>query len=110
MASYGGRSPVGQRPVSTKVEGAGVCLMADVCPYHVLSGHTAIASHGHWLWGSVVSYGGRCRVVQWPEWRGGTCLTAGICPDPENYPAPMGVPVNPGDGSTPMRESHDPVR
>ena len=23
----------------------GACLMADVCPYHVLSGHTAIASY-----------------------------------------------------------------
>ena len=89
--------------------------MAGVCPYHVLSGHTAIASHGHCLRDSVASYGGRCRVGQRPvstkvEGRSGACLMAGICPDPEKSPAPMGVPVNPGDGSNSMRESHDPVR
>ena len=44
----------------------GACLMADVCPYHVLSGHSAIASHCHCLRGSVVSYGGRCPVGQRP--------------------------------------------
>ena len=40
--------------------------MADVCPYHVLSGHIAIASHCHCFRGSVVSYGGRCPVGQRP--------------------------------------------
>ena len=44
----------------------GACLMADVCPYRVLSGHTAIASHGHCFRSSVVSYGGRCPVEQQP--------------------------------------------
>ena len=29
-----------------------------------------------------------------PKWRGGACLMAGVCPDPENSPDPMGVPVN----------------
>ena len=46
----------------------GACLMADVCPYHVFSGHISghIASHCHCLRGSVVSYGGRCPVGQRP--------------------------------------------
>ena len=45
-----------------------------------------------------------------PKWRGGACLTAGVCPIPENPPDPMGVPVNPGGGLTPEREGRDPVR
>ena len=66
--------------------------MADVCPYHVLSGHTAIASHCHCFGGSVVSYGGRCPVGQRlvSTRVEGRYLMAGICPDPENSPAPMG--------------------
>ena len=67
--------------------------MADVCPYPVLSGHTATASHCHCFRGSVVSYGGRCPVGQRPvstRVEGGTCLMAGICPDPEKSPVPMG--------------------
>ena len=36
-----------------------------------------------------------------PKWRGGDCLTAGVCPNPENSPDPMGVPVNPGGGLIP---------
>ena len=39
-----------------------------------------------------------------PKWRGGACLMAGPCPDPENSPDPIGVPVNPGGGLTPERE------
>ena len=31
-----------------------------------------------------------------PKWRGGACLTAGVCPDPEHCPDTTGVPVNPG--------------
>ena len=25
-----------------------------------------------------------------PKWRGGACLMAGVCPDPENSPDPIG--------------------
>ena len=32
-----------------------------------------------------------------PGWRGDNCLTAGICPDPENSPAPMGVNSHEGE-------------
>ena len=39
-----------------------------------------------------------------PKWRGGACLMAGVCPDPENSPDPIGVPVNPAGGLTPERE------
>ena len=39
-----------------------------------------------------------------PKWRGGACLMAGVCPDPENSPDPIGVAVNPGGGLTPETE------
>ena len=32
------------------------------------------------------------------------------CPDPENSPDPIGVPVNPGGGLTPEREGWAPDR
>ena len=35
---------------------------------------------------------------------------AGDCPDPENSPDPIGVPVNPGVGLTPEREGWAPDR
>ena len=35
---------------------------------------------------------------------------AGDCPDPENSPDPIGVPVNPGGGRTPERDGRDPDR
>ena len=35
---------------------------------------------------------------------------AGDCPDPENFPDPIGVPVNPGVGLTPEREGWAPDR
>ena len=38
--------------------------MAGVCPYQILSGHTAIVSHDHCSRGSVANYGGRCPVGQ----------------------------------------------
>ena len=35
---------------------------------------------------------------------------ADVCPDPENSPDPIGVPVNPGGGLTPEREGWAPGR
>ena len=35
---------------------------------------------------------------------------AGVCPDPENSPDPMGLAVNPGGGLTPEREGWAPGR
>ena len=40
----------------------------------------------------------------------GGAVPAGICPDAEKFSGSHGVPVNPGDGSNPMRGSHDTVR
>ena len=45
-----------------------------------------------------------------PKWRGGACLMAGVCPNPENSPDPIGVPVNPGGGRTPERDGWAPDR
>ena len=35
---------------------------------------------------------------------------AGVCPEPENSPDPIGVPVNPWGGLTPEREGWAPGR
>ena len=45
-----------------------------------------------------------------PMWRGGACLMAGVCLNPEISPDTMGVPEKPGGGLVPIREGHVPVR
>ena len=40
-----------------------------------------------------------------PKWRGGACLMAGVCPDPEDSPDPIGVPVNPGVAELPREKA-----
>ena len=63
----------------------GACLMAGVCPYPILSGHTAIASHDHCFRGSVASYGGRCPVGQRPV---STRVEGRYLPDGWHLPRP----------------------
>ena len=73
--------------------------MAGVCPYHVLSGHTAIASHYDCFRGSVASYGGRCPVGQQPV---STRVEGRYLPDGWHYPTDV-VP------NVPSRTEHNVV-